>query len=66
MVTAIDMRSELRLALAAKQIGNLNRRAAEGLSGSVDYIPFTLNFSSSFVRIKWRTGAAVEMSRAAA
>ena len=27
---------------------------------------FTLNFSSSFVRIKWRTGAAVEMSRAAA
>ena len=45
MVTAVNMGSKGGLMLAAKQYRGLRRHTAQGLAGSVDYIPFAVNLT---------------------
>src|SRR5579859_5312083 len=44
-VTGVDMRRELRLALAAERVGDLRRQTAQGLPLGVDEIPLTRDLS---------------------
>ena len=44
-VTGVDMRRELRLALAAERVGDLRREAPKGLALGVDEIPLARDLS---------------------
>src|SRR5581483_170825 len=60
-VTRVDVRRELRLALAAERVGDLRRETAESLPLGVDEIPLALDLSGlgavGLHHEKGRTGA---------